>query len=291
VKRAALLGVAVALVAPSAAAADAHKAKACVDAADHGQVLRDKGKLTEAKQAFVTCSRDECPSMVAKQCVQWLSDIEREIPTVIIRARDAQNQDLVDVNVVVDDALVASSLDGRPMALDPGVHKFRYTHPGAADVEQQVVIRTGERDRLLDVHFGGKAAAPPTPVAVATPEAQASPPPPVGAEKRGFHFPAFAGVMLGVGLASFAGMAVFVATAASDANTMRQTCAGSCKQSDVDWANTRIILANVAMGVGIAGVSLSVLSLIIANVGGHPAPKTAWQVQVGPGSLGLAGTF
>ena len=288
-RRAAFVGVAVALLAPSLARADARKA--CVEAADHGQDLRDKGKLTEAKHAFVTCARDECPSMVSRQCATWLSEVEREIPTVNVRARDAQNRDLVDVNVVIDDVLRTSTLDGRPMQVDPGVHKFRYTHQGDADVEQQLVIRSGEKDRLVDVHFGA-ANAPMATSSTPAPEAPVSSgAPPAAEEKRGFHFPVFAGVMLGVGIASFAGMGVLIGTTASDVNTMRATCAGSCKQSDVDWANTRIILANVAMGLGIAGVSLSVLSLILANASGHPASKTGWQVQVGPGSVGLSRSF
>lgn len=283
----ALLG-SLAFLAPSLAHADARKA--CVEAADHGQDLRDKGKLTEAKQAFVTCARDECPSMVSRQCTTWLTEVEREIPTVNIRARDAQNRDLVDVNVIVDDVLVTSALDGRPMQVNPGVHTFKYQHQGDADVQQQLVIRSGEKDRLLDVRFGAAKA----PVAASTPAAQAAPtgaPATEGEEKRGFRFPVFAGVTLGIGLASFVGMGVLIGTTASDVNAMRATCAGSCKQSDVDWANTRIILANVAMGVGIAGVGLSVLSIIIANVGGHPSAKTAWQVQIGPGSVGLSRAF
>jgi hypothetical protein len=281
--------VAASLLVPALVHADARKE--CVAAADHGQDLRDKGKLTEAKKAFVTCARDECPSMVSRQCVTWLTEVEREIPTVNVRARDAQNRDLVDVNVIVDEVLVTSALDGRPMQVDPGVHTFRYQHQGDPDVQQQLVIRSGEKDRLLDVRFGGAKA----PVAASTTAASEAPAngalPAVGEEKRGFRFPVFAGVTLGIGLASFVGMGVLIGTTASDVNAMRATCAGSCKQSDVDWANTRIILANVAMGVGIAGVGLGVLSMIVANVGGHPAAKTAWQVQIGPGSLGVSRAF
>ena len=287
-RRTLLLGAMAVLLAPSVARADARKA--CVEAADHGQELRDKGKLSEARQAFVTCAREECPAMVSKQCTTWLSEVDHEMPTVTIRARDAQNKDLVEVNVIVDEVLKTSSLDGRPMPIDPGVHKLRFMHQGDADVEQQVVIRSAEKDRLIDVHFTGKGAPLPTQGTETEPQPTGAPPA-AEAKGGGFHFPVFAGVMLGVGIASFAGMGVLIGTAAADVNTMRSTCAGSCKQSDVDWANTRIILANVAMGVGIAGVSLSLLSVIIANVGGHPASKTGWQLEVGPGSLGLARTF
>jgi hypothetical protein len=287
VKHAALAFAALAFAVPSIARADGRTAKACVAAADRGQTLRDKGKLSDAKKAFVECSRDACPGMVARQCVTWLQGVERDMPTVTFRARDGQNHDLVDVGVSVDGAVLASSLDGRPVSLDPGVHTIRYTHAGDPDVEQQVVIRSGEKDRILDVRFG--ASAPVATATVATPATTSSSS--SGEEKTGFRFPVFAGISLGVGVASFVGMAVLVATAASDVNTMRATCAGSCSQSDVDWANTRIILANVAMGVGIAGIGASVLSLVIANVGGHGHSKAAWQIDVGPGTLGLTHVF
>ncbi len=275
-----------ALLAPSLAFATGDARKACVQAADHGQELRDKGKLIEAREAFVACAREECPSVVARQCTTWLADVEHEMPTITVRARDAQNKDLVEVNVIVDEVLRTSSLDGRPMQIDPGVHKLRFMHEGDPDVEQQVVIRSAEKDRLIDVRFAGKAAASQAP---SPPEGNA--PPTAEAPKTGFRFPLFAGVMFGVGLAAGGGMAALLITTANDVNQMRSTCAGSCKQSDVDWANTRIVLANVAMGVGIAGLSLGVISLIVANVSGRPHEKAAWRLQVGPGSIGLLRIF
>ena len=106
-----------------------------------------------------------------------------------------------------------------------------------------------------------------------------------------FRFPWTASLSFIVGIASFAGMGVLIGTAAHDTDAMRQSCAGSCLQADVDWVNTRVLLANVAMGVGIAGLSLFTLSLIVANVGSSKddAPKAS--LFVGPGSLGFAGRF
>ncbi len=267
----------------SSARADARKA--CVEAADHGQELRDKGKLIDARQAFVACARDECPTMVARQCTTWLADADRQIPSVIIRARDPQGRDLVEVTVSVDDVIKTNSLDGRPMQLDPGVHKLRFTHASDPPVEQDVVARVGEKERLIDVQLGAAKVTAPPPEPPKTPPSESP--------KSGFHFPVFAGVMLGVGVASFAGMAALIITTSNDANHMKATCGqtNSCKQSDVDWANTRIILANVAMGVGIAGIGLTVISLIAANVGHSSPAPSAWRFDVGPGSFALSRTF
>jgi hypothetical protein len=208
---------------------------------------------------------------------------------VVIRARDPQGKDLIDVTVIVDEVVKATSLDGRAMQLDPGAHKLRFTHPGDPAVDQNVVARMGEKERIIDVQLG-------TAKVVATTEPTPTPNAPTQeAPKSGFHFPVFAGVMLGVGIASFAGMAVLVATASSDADKMRSTCGVtfSCKQSDVDWADTRLVLANVAMGVGIAGIGAAVISLIVANVGhsSSSSSKSGWQFDVGPGNFSLARAF
>ena len=263
-----------ALITSSAFSAHADSRKACVEAADRGQVARDKGKLSEAREAFVACSREDCPTVVASQCSTWLGEVDHDMPTISIRAQDAQGHDLVEVGVIIDDTLIASALDGRAIKLDPGAHKLRFTHQGDPSVDQEMVARSGEKDRIIDVRFG---AARPTPLAVVTPPATVAT---VETRGGGFRFPVFAGVMLGVGLASFGGMTSLLVTTSNDVNQMSTTCAPGCKQSDVDWANTRIVLANVAMGVGALGIGLCIVSLIVANVGHHSPQKTAWNPVV-----------
>jgi len=104
-------------------------------------------------------------------------------------------------------------------------------------------------------------------VIVATPE-------PAVAE-RGFYFPWTAGAFLGVGVAGFVGTAALVAIASSDASNLRSTCAPTFAASDVDAAHSKLVAANVTLGIGIAGVALAAIFLIAANVGHHPVKRTA----------------
>ena len=289
VKRRAIVASA-AFVAFAGSTGDARAAdtrQACVAAADLGQTQRDQGKLVEARESFVTCARDGCPTVVANQCAAWLVDINREIPTVSLRATDAAGKELTDVQVFVDGVVTVKSLDGRAVSINPGVHRMRFTHVGDPDVEQELVIHAGEKVRPVEVRVGSK------------PEAAVAVPPPLheGSEGHGFRFPILAGVSFGVSAASFITMGALVGTTASDVNHLRATCAGSCSPSDVSSANTRIVVANVAMGLGIATAVAGAATLLVVNLtrsGDAEKDKSAAPtaaVRAGPGSLLLVGTF
>jgi hypothetical protein len=264
--------------------ARADERRACVDAADSGQTLRDQGKLVEARESFVTCARDACPAIVSKQCTTWLNDIDREIATVTFRATDSSGKELVDVQVSIDGALRLQSIDGRAMRINPGVHWISFSHSGDADVEQEVVVHAGEKARLVEVRIGARSSAT-APLAAPLRDGEAPP-------TSGFRFPLFAAVSLGVGAVSFVTMGVLVGTTASDVNHLRATCAGSCSPSDVDSANTRIVVANIMMGLGITAVATAGVSLFVVNFGhSEGTARQAWVLRGGPGSVALAGTF
>ncbi len=245
----------------------------CVQAADRGQTARDQGKLTAARVEFTDCARAACPAIVAKQCTEWLADVNLAMPTVTFRAIDEKGQETLDVTVYVDSVERKGSLDGVPIEVDPGVHTFRFVHAGVPDVLEQVIVRAKEKGRAIDVKFSAAQAEKPQ------------------EHHRPFRFPWTATASFVIGAGSFIAMGVLAGTAAHDANALRQTCAPMCVQADVDWINTRVLLANVAMGVGIGFMSLFALSLIVANVGGSSdeAPKAS--LVVGPGNLGFVGRF
>jgi hypothetical protein len=280
VRRAVAAFAALALCAGSARA---DERKACVDAADKGQTLRDQGKLVEARESFVACARDACPAIVARQCTAWLSDVDRESATVTFVATDPRGAELVDVEVAIDGVITPGAVEGRAVPINPGVHTIRFSRKGAPDVEKEVVVHAGERARRVEAVLG--AAASP----VATPTLGAPPPPSSGG---GFRFPLLAGFSLGVGAASFAVMGVLVGTTASDVDHLRATCAGSCDPSSVSSANTRIALANVAMGVGILGVATAAVTLAVVNFGHREASKAdSVSLRAGAGSLDVLGRF
>ena len=261
---------------PASARADVRQE--CVQAADEGQILRDQGKLVEARQRFVSCARDACPSVVANRCAEWLAEVGRELPSVTFRALDASGKELVDVSVLIDGTPTLGSLDGRSIPMNPGPHHVRFARVGDSDVDLDVIVHAGDRARAIEGRFARKAAALLEPAA--------------SSKSAGFHFPLLAGVSLGVSAVSFVTMGVLVGTTASDVNHLRSTCAGSCSASDVSSANTRIVVANVAMGLGIATAAGAGVLLVVANVGDHArAPDHAILLRAGPGSLAILGSF
>lgn len=55
--------------------------------------------------------------------------------------------------MLVDDVRVRERLDAVAIALDPGPHVLRFEMGGAHPVEQQVVLRAGEKERRIAVAF------------------------------------------------------------------------------------------------------------------------------------------
>src|SRR5262245_7790898 len=76
--------------------------KVCLAAAAQGQTLRDAHKLVEAREQFRTCAREQCPRVVQKDCVAWLSDVEKNLPSVVLTAKDEAGADIVEGKVSVD---------------------------------------------------------------------------------------------------------------------------------------------------------------------------------------------
>jgi hypothetical protein len=257
----ALTALAVAL---AAAPARADTVDACLRAADEGQALRDQGKLTEARERFLACSRDACPGMVRADCAGWLADVSARLPSVVLGAADGDGRDLVDVTVAVDGG-PAEALTGRSRALDPGLHRFRFARPTGAAIEVTAVLREGERSRAVTARFGGPR-----------------PPPPAEAPRLSRPAVVAAAVLGGVAAAGgglFAGLAV---SAKNEVDHLRSTCAPNCQQAQVDAVRAKEIGANVALGVGIGAVVAAAVVLIVRPTG---EPKAAW---LGPGGVRIA---
>ncbi|MFT3772802.1 MAG: hypothetical protein QM820_46020 [Minicystis sp.] len=236
---------------------------ACVRAADEGQALRDQGKLLAARERFLACSRDACPRLVRTDCAGWLADVDARIPSVVLAAADAGGRDLTDVTVTIDGAPRSDGTSGRAVPLDPGTHRFRFTRPSGAAVEETVILREGERGRAVTARFGEPRVPPP-----ALPPA---PPPEMGRSAI------VAAIALGGVAASGAGIFAGLATSAkSNLANLRATCAPNCQQAQVDAVRAKEIGANVALGVGIAAAVAAAVVLIVRPGDAPKPPASAW---------------
>jgi hypothetical protein len=304
--RASLLAAAVALsvgaASPPARAADT-KAE-CIAAADQGQSLRDDGKYTRAREAFTKCARETCPKVVARSCNQWLHETDEATPTVVLGAKDPAGQDLTNAQVTLDGTSFAESLDGKPAQVDPGQHVFRFTRPGSDPAEASVVLRAGEKNRVVGVTLGPTATA----------ESPAPPPPSAGSEgEPGRSFLSARNVtalsMLVLGGAAIGGGAYFLGQSGSQSSTASSlrgsmpsyACtdaptSAACRQlsSAVDSQHRDATVGTVMVVGGGVLVAGAVVAWIAWPKPG--APKTGLQLvtpvlRPGAASLELEGAF
>jgi hypothetical protein len=266
--RRALLSVTVALstLAVPATTRAADEVQTCVKASEQAQSLRDEGKYRRAREQLLICSREPCPAVVKKDCLQWLSDIDASLPSVVISAKDSQGHDITDLKVTVDGQPFIDKLDGKPIAVDPGEHLFRYERPGQAPQEDKVVIQAGQKNRALAVSYGARSAGPIAGGGVSREPA---------AEKTGP--PVIAFVLYGVGAVAGLSFAYFGLTGKSKVDDLRNSCGvnHTCAQSDVDAARSKLIIADVSLAVGFVAVGVATYLLLSHDSGGEAKVTTA----------------
>ncbi|MDB4997939.1 MAG: hypothetical protein JWM74_5371 [Myxococcaceae bacterium] len=257
--------------------------KECPGAAEKTQRLRSEGKLREAREQAVLCARAQCPGVIRKDCEPWLSEIDAALPTIVVGAKDG-GKDVIDVKVSIDGAPVATVLDGKSIAINPGAHTFRYEREGSEPVEEKVVIREGEKARQVTVVFPSKVVAKDEPKQKNLYDHSDE------KQSGGSIVP---GVIVGaLGVAGIGSFFFFHLSAKSDLDELRGRCAPRCTDSELSDVNTKIIIADVSLGAGVVALGIATY-LIISR---PSAPKS---VQVGAGVAptpggaigGISGSF
>lgn len=209
----------------------------CVDQLDRAQSLQTARKLRDARASYVACSAATCPELVREDCSKSLVELDSAIPTVVFSAR-ADGHDVTDARVLLDGEAVASALDGHAVTLDPGSHVVRFERAGGGVSEVRLVAREGEKNRSV-------AAAFVTSTAPEKPKAESG------------RFPILPVVLGGTGLLALGGSLYVRLNADSQADHFRSTCAPSCDQSSRDALSDKLVVANVALGVGIGFIALA----------------------------------
>src|SRR5258706_15978308 len=71
----------------------------CASASETGQRARQTENLLDARDDFRACSVADCPSLIRADCTGWITDLQRETPSIILRARDSRDHDVIAVRV------------------------------------------------------------------------------------------------------------------------------------------------------------------------------------------------
>ena len=218
---------------------------ACMTAPVQGQQLQRAGKLLAARDRFAACARKTCPAEIVQDCTQWAQQVSGALPSVVLAARDPAGADLVDVRVTID-GQPDVGMSARAIDLDPGSHRFVFRRQGAADVQVDVLLREGEKNRPVGVTFGAAASASTPPP---------SPPPEEPHESSSRPVPIAAWVAGGLGVLGMASFATFGAIGVSDRSS--SGCDIGCSESPKDRVDMELRVADISLGVGIVGLGVA----------------------------------
>jgi hypothetical protein len=262
----------------------------CAQAYEKAQVERKAGHIIAAIESLTICAGPNCPSFLRKDCIDWLTESQTAQPSVVFSVR-RNGADLTGVEVACDGRIVTQVLDGKAVSLDPGSHQFTFQVPGDRSITKQIVIREGERNRIVEVDWDREATA----VAAATisnsPDDRASPSAPANA---GLASSAASRTVLpyafaGLGVLGVSGFAVFGLWGNSQKGDLEGSCAPFCRSSQVDEVRTKYIVADTCLAVGLVSLGLATYWF----VSGHgQVPRTSQQntsVAVAPTHSGRGG--
>ncbi|MCW5835343.1 MAG: hypothetical protein KIS78_23280 [Labilithrix sp.] len=266
----------------------------CAASAEQAQQLRDEGKYRRAREQMLVCARDVCPGPIKSDCGKWLTELDRDAPTVVFGARDNNGVDVLDVQVSMDGALIQERLDGKPVLVDSGEHTFRFESKDGGVKEERVLVRAAEKARPLIATF-------PSPV---VPEkdkdkdkgADTGVPP----AESGSLVPTL--IVGGIGVVALGSFAFFGISGKNAVDDL-QECKPTCSEDKVDSARTKLIIADISLGVGVVALGVAAYMFFTrptvdtskAQASTQAKKDTALRFDAGPiaggGYAGLGGTF
>jgi len=218
----------------------------CTKAAQQGQQLRDQGKLRAARASFGACVQPQCPGPVRKDCSEWFAEVDRRVPTVILRAVRADGTDAAPTSAVLDGESVA--LDGRRVPVDPGRHVF------------EVEIPSGKRSTVFQAVESEQSRF----VTLAIDDLEPS---------RGRSRTRVAYGLYGLGGLALITAGVTGYIGMRDWVDLQSECRPRCAAADINAAKTKFLVADVALGVSLLSAAAATVLLLTEP---KAAASAAW---------------
>jgi hypothetical protein len=246
----------------------------------------------QSRSALKACSLEVCPAVVQRDCVRWLDEVSTQIPTVVFEviteAGAAQR-----VVVKQGEQVLTNELDGRPLEMNAGYYEFRFELPGREAKLVPVLLKQGEKNRLVSVDF--RQAPEPVPSPLAPPPPPTAPAP--AATVRSRPIPTSVYVLGGVSLVSAGAATILGVNTSAKEDRAYEECAPRCPEERIDsierWALATDVSIGVAVVTAVAATILYVRRPVVTEV--EPAraaqvvPRAGWQ-QDG-GWAGIEGSF
>lgn len=116
----------------------------CIDANESAQRLLRAGSLAQAREQVKLCVIESCPEPIRADCNDLGKAIEAAMPKVTFDARDKAGTQVTAVRVIMDGQPFLERLDGNPVPVEPGKHKFVFESPGLPRTTKTLVFKAGE---------------------------------------------------------------------------------------------------------------------------------------------------
>jgi hypothetical protein len=243
--------VALTLLATSAARADR---ETCIAAHEEAQVMRMRGRYSAAREQLLICAQAGCPQLISSDCIALMSEVEASLSTVVFAVSDAHGQDLIDVRVLSDGKLLSQRLDGRAIAIDPGVHELAFEAPGYARATHKVTVVEAQKRRLIQVQLVLDAGA------AARPQAH-----PRDSESELVRRRYLASYVLWGGAAAALGAGIALGVLGKkELDRLEESCGGVCSKRDVSPGKRLYIGADVAFALA-GGMTVAATWLYFAT--------------------------
>jgi hypothetical protein len=255
------------------------------------------GRWNEAlgayKMAVTEASRERAADVV-KEAQAAAAKIEGRIPRLTVRRAPGAESSTISVDGV---ELGAASI-GTEMPVDPGTHTIEIAVTGRAPRKITVEVKEGE-------HKSVDAAAPDAePSKPASTAASSAPAPAAVSSQTEPARKSKAGplILTGVGVASLVASGVFYGLRQGALNDLKDKCGADlhCSESErsiYDRGRTYTLVADVALGVGIAGVAAGAIWLLASGSGGKKESQRTADVSPGvhwivhPSGVSVVGQF
>jgi hypothetical protein len=222
---------------------------ACTEAYEKAQEEKASGQFKAALVHLRACVDTECPKFIREDCAHWMDQVETALPTVVFAIR-RDGVDQSEVDVTCDGAPLTRFLDGKAIPLDPGMHRFLFTIAGVPPAERQLLIREGERSRIIQVDFQ-------TPRQETSASGGASLDAVASTAQRDGGPGYLTYGLAGAGVLGVANFALFAILGSSQQGDLEKSCSPNCRSSQVESVRTKYLIADVSLGVGLASLGIA----------------------------------
>lgn len=287
------------------------RAQSLVDAPTHLLFIARSqvklGKLVEAREAYKKIITANLPDDAPKAFLQAqeaapveLAEIEARLAKIRIDVAAKGGEELVDLVVTLNGVPMSSALVGVSVPANPGKNEISVSARGMLPVTRTVELTEGGSDKLeISLVVDPNAPTEPSaePAEESEPADESSPSEPQGPNRKrtaGF-------VTLGVGAAVTITGGVFGALSLSQLGKAKsdESLCGADKQctpdgrDDVDSAQTKALVADIALGVGLVAVGVGTYLVLTSKPDPQKVGVRSFSPSLGPqgGFLSLEGGF